>query len=169
LKWATPASGATLIKRSTFSAVADTSTTFDSVFSSTYTNYNVIFNVTGATGAILRFQYRNGASTVGTNGYYGISQQWNFLGTASQILTDDDPYFEMNRLFSGLRNNTFMNFHNVGTGSSEFASGTGSFYGPANTAGGILNFARTTQSDGFILSADTGNITGEVSIYGWAK
>ena len=73
LKWAAAGSAGSLtkIKTATFTNVADTGTTFDSVFTSTYNNYKVIFwNVYTATNAVdFRFQLRNGGTTQNT-AYY---------------------------------------------------------------------------------------------------
>jgi hypothetical protein len=66
--WATPAtasSGMTLINRTTFSSVATTTTSFDSVFSSTYKTYLIsIENLFGSTtGSDLYFQLRYAGPT----------------------------------------------------------------------------------------------------------
>ena len=85
LKWATPSSGSmTKILSATFTSVADTGTTFDGVFSSTYNNYMIVMsNLTGSDNADLRFRLRKSGPTTQTTFYYGAIMQNSTLTTQS--------------------------------------------------------------------------------------
>ena len=176
LKWATVGSGAlTLIQRSTFSAVANTGTTFDSVFSTNYTNYYVVFdNIFNSASAIVRFNFRVAGSTQSGAAYRNTclmneSMATTFSapggvtnGTFAEILAPvaDTPFFS----------NAAINFFNVGNGSARpFYVGN---WTTLNTPGAGITWGRygtTIDADGFILTGASGNTSGTVSIYGLAK
>jgi hypothetical protein len=171
LKWAAASSGAlTLIKRASFSNVATTTTTFDSVFTTTYKSYLVNIETVSAatTSDDLQFQFRNGTSTIAAD-YYGLSTlsqhnstTWTFQGSSgatAMTLTQN--------LVAGTTLAFWVN--NVG-GSTSTASfhGTGlAFNLPQNiqTGGGLY---ATTTVDGILFKSSSSNITGTVSIYGLA-
>jgi hypothetical protein len=76
LKWATPAaaaSGLTLIKRATTSGAANTGTTYDGVFTSTYKAYKIIIEswISTAAGDDPLFQLRYAGPTTQAADYYG--------------------------------------------------------------------------------------------------
>ena len=173
--WATPtaASGITLIKRATFTSVANTSTTFDSMFSATYDTYlMVVEDVIAATEADdFYFQFRYAGPTTQTTAYKWASSILTF--SPSTVLTNAAGVSQM----SLARN----------TGTSTFPS-TGQFYitrvGNASeypvitgtsletnaqeltTFAGFVEVLRTYT--GFILSSASTNITGTVAVYGLA-
>jgi hypothetical protein len=170
LKWAAPASGAyVLIKRSTFTTVSDTSTTFDNVFSSTYKNYVVTINYLGSSsGAELYFRTR-GSGTTRIANYQGLSNAWNPSGTNDQITQSNTNQFTLCRVASSETGLVVLNVSDIGDG-ADLAIWHGTFYGWANDRGGLIhggNFG-STSNDGFILSASTGTITGQAAVYGLA-
>lgn len=89
VEWAAPAaSGLTLIKTATFSGVADTGTTFDDMFTTTYDNYYVSFNqVRGVTlAADLHLQLRYAGPTTQTTTYQYRSSKLEGQSPTTQTL-----------------------------------------------------------------------------------
>ena len=173
IKWAAPSSsGMTLIKRSTFSNVANTGTTFDSVFTTSYENYFIFFNVYAANnGAEFYFQLRGSATTRSTS-YYGLSNAYNSAGTNDQITQSNLSQFTLHRLSNNTTPAiTTLKISNVGQGTNEEARFVGDFMGTANVRGGQAFGIHDSSStnDGFILSTSSGNLYGEASVYGLAK
>jgi hypothetical protein len=176
LAWATPAAaGLTLISTTTFSGVATQS--FNSVFSSTYANYLITYNIVAADSAAARgvyLRYR-ASGTDTTTTYAGNMGGWNIEGTgqsynevvASTTFTQlgwSSSTSEINRL---LGQATIYN-PNV---ASQYTALIGSAISEKQGAykGGYQTYSMqtaTTQFDGFTLYASAGNISGTVRIYG---
>jgi hypothetical protein len=179
LKWATPAtaaSGLTLINRTSFSNVATTTTSFDGVFTSTYTQYIIrIESMAAATNTDdLQIQLRYAGPTTQAADYYGAA---NATGYNSSTIT----YLGTNNGAAlGIASNTggtgdsggagFINITRVGNATEE-AHMNGQYTAPAaNSAsffGGTAYTARLYT--GFLLKSSSSNITGTVSVYGMAK
>ena len=167
-EWGAASSGAlTLIKTAAFSSVADTGTTFNTVFSSTYEYYILQLSVKGSTTANLLFQIRSG-STTRTANYYGSSA---VVAPSSSTLTN-----------SGSNGTSSWDLMDIGSAFESIASLTlnyrqttlpfisGTFNSIISNQTGFCGLLVDNGSfDGFILSASTGNITGSVSVYGLAK
>jgi hypothetical protein len=176
LAWATPnAAGLTLISTTTFSGVATQS--FNSVFSSTYANYLITYNIVAADSAAARgvyLRYR-ASGTDTTTTYAGNMGGWNIEGTgqsynevvASTTFTQlgwSSSTAEINRL---LGQATIYN-PNV---ASQYTALIGQAISEKQGAykGGYQTYSMqtaTTQFDGFTLYASAGNISGTVRIYG---
>ena len=170
LKWAQ--SGLTLISRASVSA--QTTLTFDSVFSSSYDTYLIIIeDMFAATGTDdLLFQFRYGSTTRNT-AYYGSSgylargtTTWgnNSVTNGSSITLVTD----IGASNAGLSNG-FLWVNQVGQ-SSQRGSIKGEFFNGAafdlTVVAGATDSAETFT--GFILSCAS-NITGTVAVYGLAK
>lgn len=174
IKWAAASSGLTLIKTASYSGVADTGTTFDDVFSSTYTNYLLVCDFQAVTNtADMLFQYRYAGPTTQATLYAayrdliaGQTSPTSTIsfqnGTTSVILNDTTgsssyPTYGTIEVFNiGTSTRPVHSWNFYGDNNQEWASG-----------GGAQGTARTYT--GFILSATTGNISGTVSVYGLAK
>jgi hypothetical protein len=166
--------GLTLITRQTFTNVATTTTTFDSVFSSTYTQYLIRFeSMYAATAANdLYMQMR----TVGTT-YSGANYMWaqsvinNNATTGVFALGSQARWVLANEV--GISARPAMGELSIGKvgNASEKPVFNGRYYDPeaqsATTNGGYLEQSDTYT--GFILSSSSSNITGTVSVYGLAK
>jgi hypothetical protein len=174
MKWATPAvasSGMTFINRTTFSAQA--SVTIDSIFTSTYDTYLVVFERTaGSTGtADLQFQFRYGSTTQAAS-YYGSTTKFT---SATPIYTGsaNTSTFTMLQDISttGQPGSASCFINNVGNASEQATiQGTaieGSTPGGANIFGCMQLSAQTYT--GFIMTPSTGTMTGEITTYGLAK
>jgi len=174
--WAAASSGAMmLITRQTFSNVATTTTTFDSVFSSTYGSYYVVIeSLYAATGADdLHLQWRYAGPTTQAASYFGNdvgvesgtttitnSAQSN---TAQSVLTryigpstnpGQGQFFAYNLSGVSAEPSLYANYAEGGRGSTSTAS-------VQCLAGRIYT--------GFLLKSSSSNITGTVSVYGLVK
>jgi len=175
LKWAAGASGMTLIKRSTYSAVANTGTTFDGVFTATYKNYIMVLdNSFGSVAGGPQLNWRVAAATQST-ATYSYAQL--------DMIPTNPPTFQ-NR-YNGNGQTSAVILHNS-TPSTATSVATYNIYGVGNasdrpwmtgqiamrafeTAGPAWTYYNTAiVADGFILTAISGTISGTVSIYGLA-
>jgi len=166
VEWGTASSGLTLINTTSFTGVASQS--FNNVFTSTYTNYKVLINVTSATGQVeLTFRYRVSGTDASGGNYY------------SQLLTANGSAVTAERV-SDATSGTMSQITNVPNGIVAY------FFEPAvavrsmmssQTANEVDNIrfrslgvmhSLSTAYDGFTLLCAQ-NITGTVSIYGMAK
>jgi hypothetical protein len=172
-EWFTPAaasSGMTLINTTAFSAVA--SANLNNVFSSTYTNYEVIVSFTTSANQSSDIKFRNGGSNI-TTGYYGGI----LMGTTGGITT-----FVSNNI------GNLIGFANIGAGAYYWASlritdvfttnptyvhgayasrDVGASFG--NIHDGAWQQSNTSTIDGLSININSGTITGTVSVYGLAK
>jgi hypothetical protein len=169
LKWATPASGAsglTLISVQTFSGSSGIN--IDNIFTSTYTNYRLVFsNVTTSTSIYISYRERASGTTNATNYKKGQYYRSYTSGTAG-INT------------GGTEGNMF----DWDTDTTNTLGATLELQCPATTAytgyqwmasesyqwhtgGGI--HANATAYDGFALFPYSGTMSGTVHIYGYQK
>ena len=171
LKWATASSGLTLISSSSFSGVSSQS--FNSVFSSTYLNYKVVLRIHHETtnASDLRFRYRDAGTDV-TTGYRSALYELSDVGTLAAT-TGATTYVDMGDLqgSSIARSGYDITLYGPFAGNSRqpFSytgwSGTTKIYW-----GGGDNLTSTASDyDGFTLYTPTGNIAGEIRIYGLAN
>ena len=156
--------GLTLINTTSFSAVASQS--FNNVFTSTYANYRILFNLDVATGTPnLTFRFRAAGSDITTAGHFlfgdktggavgniaSLSQTSMLLGPAAStnagILDVLRPQLTETKI-------VHANYYYSNNGECyDLFCGT--------------NF--TTSSDGFSLIIASSTITGTVSVYGYNK
>jgi len=166
-------SGFTMIQRSSFSAVSNTSTTFDGVFTSTYKTYRIAFEAISSSDAppvTLYWQWRKSGTTHNTAYYAGFSRV-NFAGAQTLGGNNNAAQYNLDSIGNTASNAYSFDVYRVGTGSNTYPLiyGMGTGYsgniGPY-TFGGTLD--STINATGFILSASAGTITGTVAIYGLA-
>ena len=163
--WTTPAaaaSGLTKIFSASFSAVADTSTTFDGVFTNTYNNYLIQMSpIRGSvSSAAFNFQLRKAGPTTQTSAYNGAR-----LTHATVTTTSSGSTFTLLLLETEDAGIT-MNFYRQGTPTSWSYSG---FQRPSvsSITGACMNDSvGSNVATGFILTAGSGTITGTVAVYG---
>jgi hypothetical protein len=175
LKWAAPAGGLTLITRQSFSSVADTSTTFDGRFTSTYKSYLICFEeiYSSTNDTFLYFQYRYAGPTTQAGAYYGSVTNYDHNGTTSNTTIAGAAQISVCKIGSaGAATNgniVTLNVNAVGNSSQKPAI-TGLSAGNAQTGAFLLGCSNDTARTytGFILSAAAGNITGTVAVYGLA-
>lgn len=169
--WAAAAAPAlVLVKaRTTFSAVANTGTTFDSVFTSTYRNYKVVVDsLQTSGGADLRMLYRYGANSQ-TADYNGGVLQFYFNAGSANLTASGAAFAPIISTLSGDANGGVdITFYNAGNGSTKMPiSFTGYGINGHNCVGG-MGTSTARSYDGFQLTAASGTISGAVTIYGLA-
>lgn len=169
-----PSAGLKLITRQSFSAVANTDTTFDNVFSSTYRNYIIeiekIYCTTSMDDLLLQLRYAGPTTQAGTAysqggrtvDYSGTLATMNVNGGASFILntsTGTSTYSTAGRIEANMVGNAAerpaLTWQTFSAGNGIYAHG-----------GGYIDSA--TNYLGFILSSASTNISGTVSVYGLA-
>jgi hypothetical protein len=177
IKWAAPAAGAlSLIQRTTFTDVANTGTTFDGVFTSTYKSYQVVIeqmysSTAGGANADKAAQMELLYSgTAQTTSYYGgvAFATTPFAGIATSNAAQ--AQFTSQVGYVDLPNSYIMWFGYVGNSSQKatyYGLGFGQNNGGGMFFGGGNSTARTYT--GFRLKAAAGNVTGTVAVYGIAS
>jgi len=176
LKWAAPAggSGFTLVKRASFTSVANTGTTFDDVFTSTYSSYLVIVETIYAGTATddPEFQLRYAGPTTMAVQYLGSTSKLNTAGTVSWIDNYDEAQFKLGDETgdSGFPGGGQIFFNGVGNSSAR-ATWRGQYLGGQTAvnyyfAGNQYNAETYT---GILFKSSSSNITGTISVYGMAK
>jgi hypothetical protein len=174
-EWGAAASGAlTLVKaRTAFSNVANTGTTFDSVFTSSYKNYLVVIDgLYGATSANEpQIQLLYSGSTQ-ASGYYGAAMgvTWETL-TLATIATNNaaahNIWTDIGATVEG--NNIELWFSGVGN-TSEVARWNGTGFNASNadiySTGCKSSVSRTYT--GFLIKSSSSNVTGYATVYGLA-
>jgi hypothetical protein len=168
LKWATPASGAgmTFIAAETFSAVS--SVTFNSVFTSTYRNYLVLFDWTGSANNSCKIRLR-ASGTDDTSSNYN-TQRFLAVNTSTGVYRVPGTSWEIMEQ-SVNANGGYMYFFNPQTSNKT----TGVYSGYSNGESAIEYlvgsniFNATTSFDGFTFFPSSGTATGEIRVYGLAN
>jgi hypothetical protein len=167
-------SGFTMIQRSSFSAVSNTSTTFDGVFTSTYKTYRIAFENISSSDAppvTLYWQWRKSGPSTHNTAYYAGFSRVNFNGAQTLGGNSNSAQYNLDSIGNTASNSYSFDVYRVGQGTSVnpliYGMGTGysGNIGPF-TFGGTLD--STINTTGFILSASAGTITGTVAIYGLA-
>jgi hypothetical protein len=176
VKWATPAtsaSGLTLISTTSFSA--QTSQSFNNVFSSTYDNYKIIMTTYGSADQNMQWRFRaSGTDNTSANYYYAI---WGASAASGAVSADNNAAAATSMIFAGNNNSAqrqLISMDVISPMSTTSTKGilynfvrsrTGIFGG---NGWGLLDVAGTAF-DGFTIIPNSGNTTGTVSIYGWSK
>ena len=176
-EWATPAGGSStlvLVKAPTsFSNVAGTGTTFDGVFTSTYTTYVIVIeNIHAATAADdLLFNLR----------YAGPSTQTLFYGSALRNSYDSSTYSTTLTNATDLilhpqignsattATTSYLTVQNAGTTNYPLISG---FSGSLDNSTLFINNGLAGNSriyTGFLLKSSSSNVTGTVAVYAYAR
>lgn len=173
LKWTSTGQAATLISRTSFVGVS--SQTFGGVFTSTYTSYLVeiegIYGSTGLLDLLWQFTY-GGSNTPTTTGYYANSFGYDYVGSLSNMNTNNGSAAVMTTAV-GASSNCSFSLYVAGValagGDRPRFTGTGLMgdYAVTLCLAGQTNAAG--DYNGFLLKPDSGTITGTVAIYGLAK
>lgn len=169
LKYASVPSGMTLIKRATVTGAANTGTSFDSVFTSTYSTYCVIVENLASNANNFQFQIKNSAGAY-TSTYYGNSAYVVYNGSAFSFINTNNAA-EYNVMGAGQTNaRATIWFNGVGN-TSQRATYSGNGHEGYNNRfyvfGGELGVSDTWT--GLLFKHSSGNITITASVYGLAK
>jgi len=163
----TKKAGMVLLNTTTFSAVASQS--FNNVFSATYTNYRIVFNVEHTVGlVVLNFRLRvSGTDATGANyNFQTLSGDNTISGGRSQNQTSS----EIALISTSVGNNGSTDIYRPFlTNQTSFITQTISAY---NSPYGRIYWGEHTPAtsyDGFTIFPPSGNMTGTVSVYGYNK
>lgn len=171
---ASGASGLTKIATGTFSAVSSVSLP-NSTFTSTYTNYKVVFIVSTSSGSpAMTGRYRaSGADNTSATYYNAVSIARTDGSAASQANSNAGTSFNLGYMSSGTPGTYGITLDllspqaaakkQIAGGGFGYNSGQDAF--AAYSIGGWFN--ATTQFDAFSLIASTGTITGSYFVYGY--
>jgi hypothetical protein len=174
LAWEAPSSGLTLIKQASFSAVADTGTTFDAMFSSSYFDYLITIDhiFSSVNDVEIYLQGRIATPSTITSGYYGITTRRNFAAGEANYTSDNAAQFSLGKVTNAKGGALSGLYHASMVGNSSEAMKIHGFATDGASIGWDI-FGGKIQNDqtytGFILKASSGNVTGRVSVYGMAK
>jgi hypothetical protein len=164
--WRSPF-GNTLISRTAFSA--QTVVNFNDVFTSEFDNYEIFVSVSGTAGAGISFQFRSGTTNLSTSTYFHNNAFIFDTAASGQGSANNTSFPVAVTRATGLR--TFAKL----VVANPARSGVNKNYlyqsfdwtggALASYIGGGMN-STTTVQDGFVMSVGSGNMTGEVTIYG---
>lgn len=150
----------------TTATLSSTATNVANCFSSTYKRYRLVASITGSAASFCTVQFRYGTTTENTTvynrrGYYNIGAgPVNYSGTGEvntffcQYGTTHAGFTvcDINNPFEAARTTLFV--HNM----------DGAVYDEYST---VCTVATTTSYDGIRFNAFSGNLAGEVQIYGY--
>ena len=166
LAWATSTSGMALITTGTLSAT--TSLSINNCFTSTYRNYVLVLNVTGAGAEGISFRLR-ASSTDATSNY-----NYQYVEAKSTTVSAARSAGAATILLSAIRGtgNTYVNFSVSKPQEATNTSLVSSSQDPDSGASMFLVSASNTNNtayDGFTVYTTTNAMTGTISVYGLAK
>jgi hypothetical protein len=163
----------TLIKKASFSAVADTGTTFDGVFSSSYDNYFAVYNVSSSTtSGDFQFQLRYAGPTTQTTAYFWITNLIEGAGPSSTLSRNtSDSVIKVaeycgSAAYALAGTINLQNILSTGSRPSFVTNAFGAEFQNQQLSSGNQDTSRAYT--GILFKASAGNITGTVSIYGLA-
>jgi hypothetical protein len=169
LKWATAGSGLTLI--TAVPATSSGSVTINNCFTSTYTNYRVIYSGTGTADNYMFLKLR-ASGTDSSTAYYSGGIRYFSTGATQQISqANSTAGWEVGWNYDGCF--ASMDIFQPNTTNRTGYSSAGSQWDPSvsraiwTSVGGIHN--ATTAYDGFNLILGSGAFTGTVFVYGYQK
>lgn len=145
-------------------SLSSTSTTFTSVFSSTYNNYKIILSdMTGSGTGYLAFRF----GTTSANYYYG-APIFQYTGATSQVSGSNVSFirFMNNATTSGGGASIEVQNPNLAVKSNaQILAAWTDTGGYAQYTAGFLN--DSTQYTSFTILAESGNLTGTCDVYGY--
>jgi hypothetical protein len=154
----------------TFSAVSSVS--LNGCFTSTYDNYEIVFNIVSTNDADVKFRWRVGGAD-NSSANYSWTQAGTFASTSGfsggQTNNDTSARFATSNAASSQKFGKYTFFNPFATATSGY-SGTQTYSsGTANYNGSVmgLGFNGTTSFDGFTLFPAAGTITGTIRVYGY--
>lgn len=168
VKWASPAAGGgglTLITKSSFSS--STAVNIDSVFSSTYKDYRLVFDFTSNTNEAVYVRFRSGSST-----YSGNTYEWRIVSLPSSSTSGIYTYMKIGE-------NGISRFgaqleltapYVTGYTTWNFAStGLSTGVGASTWIGGGWNDTSRSEDGIQLYGSNGGAMTGQVTVYGYKE
>jgi Tfp pilus assembly protein PilV len=172
--WATPSSSDfVLIKAATtFTNVANTGTTFDSLFTTTYNAYLVVVEyIHAVTGTHdLYWQFRRGTTTQTTGYYYNsIGAVYTGAGVTNTGAANDTKFQLTTTMSDSAATGLTGTINITSTGGTARYPGVNGILTEDGTASMYVfagNQSNNYDYTGFILSSSSSNISGKISVYG---
>jgi hypothetical protein len=158
----TKKAGMVLLNTTSFSGVASQS--FSNVFSSTYTNYTILMDVSQSTTASVLLRFRTASDD--SSSVYSI-QNIKAVGTSN----DATRTLSGTSLNLTVVNEANKHFYDLLIMSPNTTENTSGFVRATQNMTEILeafSVNTATQYTGFSLIASTGNLSGKASIYGYS-
>jgi len=143
------------------------SVAIDNVFTSAYTNYRAVINITNSTAtANHTLNYRAGGSTNSTaNYFYGaVAIVFGSATVQGSQAVGATGVAEGSRADSGAPSFTTYNFGNPQVALRTYSQALTVDSSVTRQVGSLFN--ATTQFDGFIITPQSGTITGNIRVYG---
>ena len=169
LAWSTPASG-DLVRIATTSFTTSSAVNLNNIFSSTYTNYMVVLNVTStASTGNLQARLRVSGADNTTSNYYSVYEYIDSSGATAGSTKNSAASFWQLSFISGQELSIPF------TVAQPFQTQKTSIAAPAFFAGDTYkvtsagNFIATTSFTGMSFLTSAGTITGEAIIYGMKR
>jgi hypothetical protein len=166
IAWVSTGGGLVCVKAETaFSAVA--SVTADSIFTSTYTNYVLMFNFTTSTTNFPSLKLRVGGVSAGTN--YTSQQIQGFSGAVATNARSAAADFSFAYYGNGTKEAAIVNIMGPQLAqATQFVTGGGALGGAlVQNIYGLHTTA--TAYDGIEILVPSGTMTGTYVVYGYAK
>jgi hypothetical protein len=174
-EWGAPASGALVLVKAptTFTNVANTGTTFDGVFTSTYSTYLIvieqIYGGTSTDDLLFNLRYA-GPST--QSAFYGGALKNDYAATTYSNTVTDNANLILHTNIGNSTSSYCVSTLTVQAGSAGYGPISG-FTNNIDTATNFINqgFASFTQRTytGFLLKSASSNVTGTVAVYAYAR
>jgi hypothetical protein len=170
VEWGTASSGLTLINTTSFSAVASQSV--NDVFSATYDNYLIQLTLSGSTTDDVNMRMRVGGSDNSSTNYVRSYFSQSSTSLTGQLISGETSFRQVARMRSGQSNFSQMTIIN------PFATAHTTIIQDNTDQVGTVNLLQTrimhtmtvtTSYTGFTVIAASGNITGSVSVFAYAK
>ena len=158
--------------RTNFSGVADTGTTFDNVFTSSYRNYFIVFdNISATTGTDdFLFQLRYAGPTTQATGYYAVNiQATTGSTTVTNTAGSTGPTIQLSDNIGTSVNPGYGFAYVIDAGNSSAKSTIlGQYHEMVTSGGGSFSGGNENSRiyTGFILKSSSSNISGNVTVYG---
>jgi hypothetical protein len=172
--WAAPSAGTKGLNciqaETAFSAVS--SVTLDNIFSSSYTNYRIMWKYYTSTTFNLVMNFRAGGTNASTN--YNSQRQiiFNTTQTIDRQLSQTAFSIAMDTNSNAFNSLSIIDISSVALAEATAFTVTNSCnYGAADPQ--IINYygnhSTATAYDGFRVTVGSGNFTGSYSVYGYSK
>jgi len=164
----TTSQGLTLINTTSFSGVSSQSV--NDVFSTTYRNYRLVISVSGTTDNALGLRLRVSGSD-NANADYNFQRLYAQSGTVGAVRQTAFTYIELGYFSNGVFGSQSVDMFNPFEARTTSGNVISNQFPNSNPNFDIYAFGTdvTTSYTGFTLIALAGNITGEVSVYGYNK
>ncbi len=162
--------------KGTVSFSAASSVSLNDVFSSTYSNYRLMFDFTGSTGLSSFLRFRVAGADNSSNQYdfasYGSSST---ASTYQESLSANSAFSLLGRMEATSTKQTNLCLDVIKPFANDFYTTVQGYSTFAKTSNQILQITYAgqmrvqTSYTGFTFAPDSGNITGTISVYGYNK